>query len=206
MVGSAHYEATNAGINILKNGGNAADAAFAVQLTLNVVEPHMSGIGGGCFILYYNNSNKNVYAIDGREEAPNAYNPYIFCDDMACFLQNTSNSMNNDECTCTVDETILEKYGDFNTFTSGGWTVGSPGTLYAFYLLHKYFGKTEWDAIFEDAINVANNVCVYSPFKLKILKTILYFFRDFPCIRKCTKELSIEHKILKCLTHLRNCI
>lgn len=69
-VASAHSKATNAGINILKVGGNAFDAAVAVASTLSVVEPFGSGIGGGgFFLLYLADTDKYVF-IDAREMAP----------------------------------------------------------------------------------------------------------------------------------------
>lgn len=69
MVASVHPLATNAGVRVLEEGGNAIDAAVAVALTLGVVDSHNSGIGGGCFILI-RRANGEVLAIDGREMAP----------------------------------------------------------------------------------------------------------------------------------------
>lgn len=70
MVATANAHATKAGIHILKKGGNAIDAALAIQWVLNVVEPQSSGIGGGGFLLYFDAKEKKVFAIDGREESP----------------------------------------------------------------------------------------------------------------------------------------
>ena len=69
MVASVHPLATDAGVAALRSGGNAVDAAIAVGLTLGVVDPHNSGLGGGCFILIRRADGKLV-AIDGRETAP----------------------------------------------------------------------------------------------------------------------------------------
>ncbi len=69
MVASVQPLATEAGVNALKNGGNAIDAAIAVGLTLGVVDAHNSGLGGGCFILI-RLANGKLIAIDGRETAP----------------------------------------------------------------------------------------------------------------------------------------
>lgn len=71
MVATVHPLATDAGVNALKNGGNAVDAAIAACLTLGVVDNYNSGIGGGCFILI-RKSNGEILAIDGREMAPAA--------------------------------------------------------------------------------------------------------------------------------------
>ena len=71
MVSSAHPLATDIGLNVLKSGGNAIDAAVAVGFTLGVVDTHNSGIGGGCFMLIRLANGKFV-AIDGREMAPAA--------------------------------------------------------------------------------------------------------------------------------------
>jgi len=69
-IASAHPIATQAGFEILEQGGNAFDAAVAVSATLAVVEPYSSGIGGGGFWLLHNNKTKKDIMIDGRETAP----------------------------------------------------------------------------------------------------------------------------------------
>ncbi|MCX8091818.1 MAG: gamma-glutamyltransferase [Verrucomicrobiae bacterium] len=77
MVASGHPLATQAGLNVLKSGGNAIDAAVAVGLTLGVVDGYNSGIGGGCFLLIRLANGKFV-AIDGRETAPAAATRELF--------------------------------------------------------------------------------------------------------------------------------
>lgn len=69
-VASAHPMATQAGIDILNQGGNAFDAAVAVSATLAVVEPYSSGIGGGGFWLLQRAGEQQAVMIDGREKAP----------------------------------------------------------------------------------------------------------------------------------------
>ena len=64
--------ASQVGIRILNEGGNAADAAVAVAAALNVTEPSMTGIGGDCFCLFYNNETKKVYALNGSGRAGSA--------------------------------------------------------------------------------------------------------------------------------------
>jgi gamma-glutamyltranspeptidase/glutathione hydrolase len=71
IVSSVHPLATDAGVNVLKQGGNAIDAAVAVALTLGVVDGANSGLGGGCFMLIQR-ANGELVAIDGRETAPAA--------------------------------------------------------------------------------------------------------------------------------------
>jgi gamma-glutamyltranspeptidase/glutathione hydrolase len=66
--------ASSAGVEILKQGGNAADAAVAVSLVLGVVEPFHSGIGGGCFQMFYHKESNTFWGVDARGVAPlNAY-------------------------------------------------------------------------------------------------------------------------------------
>lgn len=79
-VSSANALATEAGIEILRKGGNAIDALLAVQWVLAVVEPQSSGLGGGGFLLYYEARTKKVYALDGRETAPANIDQKIFLD------------------------------------------------------------------------------------------------------------------------------
>ncbi len=74
MVVSANPHATQVGFEILSRGGNALDAAIAMQWVLNVVEPQSSGLGGGAFLLYYDAQKQEVLAYDGREKAPKGVN------------------------------------------------------------------------------------------------------------------------------------
>ncbi len=66
---AANPLAVEAGLQILAKGGNAVDAAVAVQAMLGLVEPQSSGVGGGAFLLYYDAHSGKVSAIDGRENA-----------------------------------------------------------------------------------------------------------------------------------------
>lgn len=70
--------ASKAGAAVLAMGGNAIDAASAIQFALNVVEPQSSGIGGGGFLMVYVASEKKTYFLDGRETAPAAATPNMF--------------------------------------------------------------------------------------------------------------------------------
>ena len=80
MAVTAHPLATQAAYQILKTGGNAADAAVTAQLVLNLVEPQSSGIGGGAFMLYWDAKNMTLFSFDGRETAPDAADADYFKD------------------------------------------------------------------------------------------------------------------------------
>jgi len=70
IVSSHHYEASNIGIEVLNNGGNAVDAAISMGLALGVVEPWMSGIGGCGFMVYYDSKSQKSYALDFGVKSP----------------------------------------------------------------------------------------------------------------------------------------
>ena len=129
MVVAANPYASWAGKNVLEKGGSAMDAAVAVQAMLTLVEPQSSGIGGGAFILYWDNQNKQLHTFDGREMAPAGVNPYWFMDK-------------------NKPMTYLEAL-------VGGKSVGVPGALRALETGHAQFGKLAWNSLFDDAAATA---------------------------------------------------
>src|SRR3954462_14858882 len=78
LVSAADPRAAAAGVEILRKGGSATDAAIATMLALNVVEPQSSGIGGGAFLVRYDAASGRTDTIDGREAAPRAADPHWF--------------------------------------------------------------------------------------------------------------------------------
>lgn len=137
MVAAAHPYAAWAGKNILRKGGSAIDAAIAVQAMLTLVEPQSSGIGGGNFILYWDNKAKKLHTFDGRETAPEEVNSYLF-----------------------MKEGKPMKWRDA---VVGGRAVGTPGALAALDMAHKEFGKLPWADLFTDAIESAEKGFEVSP-------------------------------------------
>lgn len=81
MVATAHPIASEIGEKVLKEGGNAIDAAVAIQFALNVVEPMMTGIGGSGFFMVYDNESKTTKIFDGHSEAPKAAHADMFLDE-----------------------------------------------------------------------------------------------------------------------------
>lgn len=73
-------ESTQAGLDVLRRGGTAADAAVAVAATLGVTDPYVAGIGGGSYLVYYDSRTHRVSTIDGRETAPGADGQSMFLD------------------------------------------------------------------------------------------------------------------------------
>tara|TARA_R110002012_G_scaffold8869_10_gene40800 strand:+ start:288 stop:2078 length:1791 start_codon:yes stop_codon:yes gene_type:complete len=126
-VAAANPLATDAGYQVLKAGGNAIDAAIAVQLVLNLVEPQSSGIGGGAFLMHYDGSN--VQAYDGRETAPQNVTSELFLQD---------------------GEPLA-----FNEAVASGLSVGVPGTLKMLEKAHAEHGALAWAELFTPAITLA---------------------------------------------------
>ena len=138
MVVAAHPLAVDAGYAVLRKGGTAVDAAIAVQLVLNLVEPQSSGIGGGAFMLVHDANRKRLIAYDGRETAPAAAKPDRFLD---------------------RDGKPLE----FFDAVVGGRSVGVPGTVALLATVHRRHGKLPWSSLFAPAIRLAQDGFPVSP-------------------------------------------
>jgi gamma-glutamyltranspeptidase/glutathione hydrolase len=80
FVSSAHPLATEAGLEVLRRGGNAVDAAVAVEAMLGLVEPQSSGLGGGGFMMMFDAASGEVSAYAGRERAPMGADARMFLD------------------------------------------------------------------------------------------------------------------------------
>jgi gamma-glutamyltranspeptidase/glutathione hydrolase len=143
FISSTHREATLAGLEILAEGGNAADAAAAVQLALAVVQPQSTGIGGGCLVVMRNGSTGEVSALDGREEAPELFHPKVFCLDEDCLL--------NPDCECAEGPIPAGER------QIGGLAVGVPGVIAAVARLLADNGTMTLATVARPAIELAEN-------------------------------------------------
>lgn len=128
-VASVHPLATDAGMEVLRNGGNAIDAAVAVALTLGVVDGHNSGIGGGCFMLV-RRPDGTITALDGREMAPSA---------------------------ATRDMFIREGNADTSLSQSGPLAIGVPGSLAVYDHVLRKFGKVQLPDLLRSAAALAEH-------------------------------------------------
>ena len=122
--------ATRAGLEILNKGGNAFDAAVAVSLTLSVVEPHHSGIGGGCFSLLYDAKTGKTEGIDGRGIAPAKATADLFI----------------------KDGEVQDEWKDL-----GGQSVALPGLLKTMDIVLKEYGTMTLKDVAAPAIRCARN-------------------------------------------------
>jgi gamma-glutamyltranspeptidase/glutathione hydrolase len=127
MVAAAHPQAVAVGLEMLRAGGSAVDAAIAVQMMLTLVEPQSSGIGGGLFLIHHD--GRRVQAFDGRETAPAEAEPDLFVRD--------------------------GRPMGFREALVGGRSVGTPGVLRALELAHRQHGRLPWARLFEPAIAAA---------------------------------------------------
>jgi len=117
MVSTTNTLATQAGLTILKMGGNAVDAFLAVNFMLSLTQPQSTGIGGGLFLMIYNASTDSVLALDGREEAPARFNATSFCANTSCI----------DDANCGCNNGAYP----FRWIETGGHPVGVPGAISA---------------------------------------------------------------------------
>jgi gamma-glutamyltranspeptidase/glutathione hydrolase len=131
-VSAADPRAAEAGAQILREGGNAADAALATMVALTVVEPQSSGIGGGGFLLYHDQAAGHLSSFDGRETAPHAATPAYF--------------LGPDGQPRAIGEAI-----------PGGLSVGVPGNIRLMELAHQRHGRLAWARLFQPAIRLARD-------------------------------------------------
>ncbi|RZK82211.1 MAG: gamma-glutamyltransferase [Pedobacter sp.] len=128
MVVSANPLATEVGIGILKKGGNAVDAAVAVQFALAVVYPNAGNIGGGGFMVYRSTKGE-TNTLDFREKAPAGANREMY-------LDGKGNPM--------VDRSLF-----------GHLAAGIPGSVAGMVAAHQKYGKLKWDELLIPAVKLA---------------------------------------------------
>lgn len=162
MVSAAHPLASAAGLEMLERGGSAVDAAVAVQLVLTLVEPQSSGIGGGAFLVYWNEDKRQVETWDGRETAPASVTPRHF--------------LKPDGTPMSFFEAVV-----------GGHAVGVPGVVAMLADAHEEQGRLPWADLFEPAIRLAeggfevtprlNKLINWSPALPRMPVVSEYFFK-----------------------------
>lgn len=127
-VATQHPLASGAAARVLREGGNAIDAGIAAALTLGVVEPYNSGLGGGGLALVWAGDPKGAKAVDFRETAPQAAFPTMYS---AGLFPNAS--------------------------TEGPFAIAVPGQAAGLALLHQKWGKLPWKNLFDEAIRYAES-------------------------------------------------
>ncbi len=138
MVVAANPAAAEAGIEMLRAGGNAADALVAVQTVLGLVEPQSSGMGGGAFLVWHDGKTGEITTFDGRETAPAAATPELFLGDGGKPLE-------------------------FFDAVVGGRSVGVPGVPRLLETIHRRHGTRPWQSLFDPAIRLAEQGFAISP-------------------------------------------
>jgi gamma-glutamyltranspeptidase/glutathione hydrolase len=138
MVAAANPLAVDAGLNVLRKGGTAVDAAVAVQAVLGLVEPQSSGLGGGAFLTYYDAKTKTVIGYNGRETAPAGAGPDMFLNEAGKPLP-------------------------FVQAVLSGRATGTPGAVAMLAMAQKAHGKLAWKDLFVDAERMADQGFIVSP-------------------------------------------
>jgi gamma-glutamyltranspeptidase / glutathione hydrolase len=156
VTSSADPRATEAGMEMLRKGGSATDAALAMLVTLTLVEPQSSGIGGGGFLLHQSGDSPNgLSTINGRETAPAAATPDRFLG---------------------ADGKPLP----FMQAVAGGRSIGVPGNLRLMAMAHKKWGKLRWSQLFQPAIRLAEQGFVVNQTLATRLEQLAPLWAQFP--------------------------
>jgi len=138
MVVTANPYATKAGLDVLRRGGSAVDAAVAIEAVLGLVEPQSSGLAGGGFMVHFDAETKTMAVYDGRETAPAGAKPDMFLDENG-------------------------KRMGFLQAKNSGLSTGAPGILAMLSLAHKEQGTLAWNTLFADAKRLAKEGFEISP-------------------------------------------
>jgi gamma-glutamyltranspeptidase / glutathione hydrolase len=135
---AANPLAARAGLNVLKRGGSAVDAAIAMQAMLSLVEPQSSSVAGGAFMTYFDGRTRKLTVYDGREVAPAQATSTMFLD---------------------PDGKPLP----FQTAVLSGRATGVPGVLKMLDLAHHEHGRLAWSSLFGEAERTAHSGFIVSP-------------------------------------------
>ncbi|NBC35475.1 gamma-glutamyltransferase [Novosphingobium sp. FSY-8] len=138
MVVAANPLAVQAGLQVLRAGGTAVDAAVAVQAVLGLVEPQSSGLGGGAFMVHYDAKTRKVTAYDGREVAPKGADPRQFYG---------------------PDGRLMT----YPVAVTGGISTGVPGAVAMLEMAQKDHGHLPWRSLFVPARQLAMEGFIVSP-------------------------------------------
>ncbi|HEY9166573.1 MAG TPA: gamma-glutamyltransferase [Candidatus Kryptonia bacterium] len=157
MVSSADSLATSVGVRIMKEGGNAVDAAVAVGFVLAVTYPQAGNIGGGGYYLIHL-SNSDNYAIDARESAPAAATCTMFLDSVGNVIPGKS--------------------------LAGGLAVGVPGNVDGLLMAEEKFGKLPLGKVMAPAIAIADTGFRVNKWLEVGLDSAARFMKDFPSTMK----------------------
>ena len=157
-IATAHPLATNAGASILKQGGNAFDAAVTVTAVLAVVEPYSSGLGGGGFWLLHRNSDNSKVMLDGREVAPLAAHRDMYLDKLGKVIKGSS--------------------------ITGAKSSGIPGEPAALVYLAKHYGNLPLAETLKPAIELAKKGFPVDAFYQRMMKFRLDDIRQSPAASK----------------------
>lgn len=155
VVSAADPRASEAGVAMLREGGSATDAALAMMVTLTVVEPQSSGIGGGGFFVHHDARQGLIDTIDGRERAPSNATPDRF--------------MGQDGTP-----------RDHADVYPGGLSVGVPGNIRLMADAHRRWGRLPWARLFDHAIRHAEQGFTVSPMMARFIASANPRWKDFP--------------------------